>query len=266
MSMDITLRRERPEDYRVVEELTREAFWGKTRPDCDEHLLAHRMRAVPAFVPELDWVAEAGGQIVGNILYTLSKIVTEDGAAYETLSFGPLSVLPAWQNRGVGGALLTHTIAEAKRLGYRAILFFGHPDYYPRYGFRRASEFHVTTSTGDSFDAFMAMPLFDGALDGITGRYYEDPVFEISEEDALAFDKTFPPKERRDPPSAALLLEALPPEAADALREHKIAHLGDMGRYSQRETGRWNGMDAAALETVRAVMRISGYRWGEKKK
>ena len=50
-------------------------------------------------------------------------------------------------------------IEEAKRLGYRAIVFFGHPDYYPRVGFRRAEEFGITTASGKNIDALMAMPL-----------------------------------------------------------------------------------------------------------
>ena len=74
--MDVTIRLEQPNDYRIVEELTREAFWGMNHPDCDEPLLEHRMRKISAFVPELDFVAEANGKIVGNIMYYMSKIIT----------------------------------------------------------------------------------------------------------------------------------------------------------------------------------------------
>lgn len=71
--MTFHLRLEQPTDYRTVEELTREAFWGFTRPTCDEHLLAHKLRQIPAFVPELDYVAEVHGKIVGNVMYSKAK-------------------------------------------------------------------------------------------------------------------------------------------------------------------------------------------------
>ena len=108
------------------------------RPSCDEHLLVHKLRKIPAFVPELDFVAEVEGKIVGNIMYSRAKVVDETGAEHEVLTFGPISVLPEYQGKGIGKALLERTIAEARRLGYRAIVFYGHPDYYPRVGFRRA--------------------------------------------------------------------------------------------------------------------------------
>ncbi len=71
--LNIKLRLEKPADYRVVEELTREAFWGLHRPKCDEHLLVHKLRDIPAFIPELDYVAEIDGQIVGNIMYSRAR-------------------------------------------------------------------------------------------------------------------------------------------------------------------------------------------------
>ena len=73
--LSLILRQETPSDYHAVEELTREAFWGFTHPTCDEHYLAHLLRNVPAFVPELDYVAEAGGRLVGNVMYSKAKVV-----------------------------------------------------------------------------------------------------------------------------------------------------------------------------------------------
>lgn len=72
-------------------------------------------------------MAEVDGRLVGHIIYTKSRIEDVSGKTYETLTFGPLSVLPGYQNTGVGKALMLHTFAEASRLGYRAILIFGHP-------------------------------------------------------------------------------------------------------------------------------------------
>jgi len=106
--MDLTFRLEVPGDYYTVEELTREAFWGfrGERLICDEHLLVHKLRFADAFVPELDYIVETGGKIVGHIIYTKSRIESEDGKKHETLTFGPLSVLPEYQNKGIGKALM----------------------------------------------------------------------------------------------------------------------------------------------------------------
>jgi predicted N-acetyltransferase YhbS len=261
--MNIYLRLEQPQDHRVVEEMTREAFWGMNHPDCDEHLLAHKLRGIPAFVPELDYVAEVDGKIVGNIMYSKGKIVDPEGQEYEVLNFGPLSVLPEYQNCGVGKALMRHTIAKAKRLGYRAILFFGHPDYYPRFGFKRAQMYNITTSDGKNIDAFMAMPLYDSALYGITGCYYEDPVFNLDEEEKTEFDKSFPYKEKQVLESADVLLAKLTPPACKFFHDKKIMLLCNLCRYSEQEVAEWTGIDKMALETIRVTMKEYGYLWGE---
>lgn len=262
--MNIHLRLEQPQDYRIVEELTREAFWGMNHPDCDENLLVHKLRFVSAFVPELDYVAVVDGKIVGNVMFSKGKIIDAQGREHIVINFGPLSVLPEYQNRGIGKALMMHTISEAKRLGYRAIVFFGHPDYYTRFGFKRAKEFNITTSNGDNFDAFMAMPLYDGALDGIAGRYYEDPVFEIGEDEKVEFDKGFPYKEKCMLVSVEVLLRKLSSIARTALQEHGIIFLCDLRRYSEREVGSWNGIDKISLEIIKATMKENGYLWGER--
>ena len=264
---NITLRRERPEDYRAVEELTREAFWRNSRHICDEHLLVNRLRKVLAFVPELDYVAEMDGRLVGHIIYTKSRIEDDAGKTYETLTFGPLSVLPAYQNMGVGKVLMLHTFDEARRLGYRAILIFGHPDYYPRVGFRRASEFGITTAEGRSFDPFMVLPLYDGALDGIQGRYFIDPVYDnLDQKDVLEFEKSFPPKERFTPIPISALLSRLEPDAQRAIDGLGCQYLDSMSAKSEQEVSALLGIDRKAVNTIRNVMLEHGYRWGEERK
>jgi predicted N-acetyltransferase YhbS len=262
--MNITLRLEQPQDYFIVEKLIREAFWGINHPDCDEHLLAHKLRFVSAFVPELDYVAEVDGKIVGNVIFSKSKIVDIEGREYITLNFGPLSVLPKYKNCGVGKALMKYTISEAKRLEYRAILFFGHPDYYTRFGFKRAKEFNITTSGGDNFDAFMAMPLYDGALDGIVGRYYEDPVFELDENEKVEFDKNFSHKDKCVLASAEALFAKLPTATRSVLQEHKITLLCNLRRYSEREVGAWKGINKISLKIIKTTMNENGYLWGQR--
>lgn len=182
-----------------MESLTRDAFWSWEKAHgCDEHYLAHLLRGRDSFVPELDFVAvHEDGRIIGNIMYTKGKIVAEDGSEHEMLLFGPISVLPEFQKMGIGAALIEHTKAIAKELGYRAIIIFGHPSYYPRLGFQEASVFHIQTDKGKNFPAFMALELYPGALDGIRGRFFYDPVYDdLPEENVRSFDATFPAKSR----------------------------------------------------------------------
>ena len=269
-TMNMTFRLETPSDYHAVEEISREAFWQFWEDDrtiCDEHLLVHKLRKVKAFVPDLDFVAEIDGKLVGHIIYTKSRIEADDGKNYETLTFGPLSVLPEYQSKGVGKALMQHTFAEAKRLGYRAVLIFGNPDYYPRVGFRRAAEFGLTTSDGSSFDAFMVYTLYDGALDGIRGKYHIDPIYDqLNEKDAFEFDKRFPPKAPHISTPLEVLLERLEPEAAKAIQSLGYHTFDVLKSLSEREIATLPGMDAKALEVIHAMMRERGFIWGEDKR
>jgi predicted N-acetyltransferase YhbS len=200
----LKIRLETPADRYTVEALTREAFWKFWETDgrviCDEHLLVHRLRFAPSVVQELNLVAEWDGKIVGHIIYSKSKVMNHSGCEHEVLTFGPLSVLPEVQKRGIGQALMRHSLVEAKRLGYRAVVIYGHPEYYPRVGFKRAAGFGITDADGKTFDYIMALPLYDGALDGISGKHYIDPAyFALTQEDALEFDKRFPYKEPHIP-------------------------------------------------------------------
>jgi predicted N-acetyltransferase YhbS len=198
--MDLILRPETAEDHYAVEALTREAFWKFWETDgrviCDEHLLVHRLRKAPVFIPELNIAAVLDGKIAGHIIYAKSKVAGETGTETETITFGPLSVLPEHQGKGIGQALMRHTFDKARALGYRAVIIYGHPGYYPRVGFKPASDFGITDPDGNTFDHIMALPLYDGALDGVSGRYIIDPVYlSLSQEDVLEFDKRFPYKE-----------------------------------------------------------------------
>lgn len=194
--MEWTLRREEPGDYDEVEHLTRDAFWDVYKPGCDEHLVAHRLRTSPRFVPQLDLVALDGERIVGNIMYSRASIMDDSGGNTEVLVFGPLSVLPDYQGRGIGSLLVRHSLDLAREMGFRAVCIFGHPAYYSRFGFVPAGRFHILPPDGEPIDAFQAIELAPGALEGITGWFAEDPVFSVDPEDLEAFDRHFPPREK----------------------------------------------------------------------
>lgn len=194
--LPIELRPESPADFRAVEELTRNAFWNHHAPGCDEHYLAHILRESSDFVPELDYVAVHAGKVVGNIMYTRAKIVLDRGGEREILCFGPLAVDPAFQGRGVGGALIERTKTLARELGYKAILIFGDPEYYSRFGFVPAERYGVGTSWGVYIISLQALELQPGALEDCEGYFEESGDYQIDPEASAAFDKGFPPKEK----------------------------------------------------------------------
>lgn len=185
------IRNERKEDFRTVEELTKKAFWNVNFPGCNEHYIVHVMRNHRDFVPELDFVIEEDNCIIGNIMYTKSKLIDESGNEKEILTFGPLSILPEYQRRGYGKQLLEHSFKKAAELGFDTIVIFGNPENYVSCGFKSCKNYNV----GISKDVFpvplLVKELKINALQGENWIYKESDVFNIKEEDAAEFDKDF---------------------------------------------------------------------------
>lgn len=194
--MEIKLRTEQPADYRETENVTREAFWNHFSPGCNEHYLLHVMRDNPAFVPELDLVAEYDGRIVGNVVCMKGVIQGDDGVKYEVLSLGPISVLPEYQRKGIGGRLIGRTRELAREMGFRAVLLCGDPDYYLYQGFVPAELLGIRTADDMYAMALHVCELYEGALSGVRGRYVEDSAYEVDEAAAEVFDREFPAKEK----------------------------------------------------------------------
>lgn len=194
----IKVRLEEERDYRIVEEVTKEAFSYPERIKrskigcCLEHYIVHSLREKDG-INELSFVAEIDGKIVGHIIYSKAYILQLDNTKVNVLSFGPLSVLPEYQKQGVGTVLMKHSIECAKKLGYGAILFFGRPKYYPRFGFVDAKKFKVTDSEGNNYPAFMAMELQIDYLKNKTGKFYEAPIYndDLNRKQAKIFDEQF---------------------------------------------------------------------------
>lgn len=200
--MQYTFRPATPADFRASEELTRKAFTGLelptgprfTDPDgppCDEHMLLHILRDSEFYIPELDMVAEDESGLVGHIVYSKSRVVRDDGVSRPTITFGPLSVHPQRQRQGIGAALVRHSMDTARELGYNGIVIFGHPAYYPRFGFDNAARFGITTAEGENFDAFMACPLAPGSLDKVKGKFVLEEIFHIPPDELREFDRQF---------------------------------------------------------------------------
>ena len=193
--MNITLRPEAEQDHRTVEELTREAFWNVHLPGCEEHLLVRHLRNAAEFVQALDFVAICDNVITGNIMYAESKII-DSNTAHTVLTFGPVSVLPQYQNRGIGTALIEHTQKLAAGLGYRAIIIYGDPEYYKRFGFRASKEFRITNGEGKYPAALLALELYPGALADIQGKFDEGKAYHIDPQELEEFEKGFAKKEK----------------------------------------------------------------------
>ena len=120
--MSLTLRHEAPADRRAVETLVREAFWNVYKPGCDEHYYLHLLRQSPAFRPELTFVCEADGVLAGQIACASSSIELEAGGYLDTVTFGPLAVLPSFQGKGLARALVRSPALRPLRLLVRRAL------------------------------------------------------------------------------------------------------------------------------------------------
>lgn len=197
--MDINVRLEEEKDYRRVEEITRAAFGYPDRIKrgqigCPyEHWMVHELRHRDGIMA-LSLVAELeNGIIVGHIICS-NAVVKKENRTLPVLNFGPLSVLPEYQCQGVGKALVWAMIDQAKRLDYGAILFFGRPEYYPRFGFKEAVLYEISDSEGYNYPAFMAMELKEGYLNNVRGgKYFESDIYndELNRETVRDFDREF---------------------------------------------------------------------------
>jgi putative acetyltransferase len=196
--ISLTIRNEQKEDYTTVEQLVREAFWNLYVPGCNEHFVLHNLRKSKDFVAELDFVAENEGWIVGQIAYSRGIIKGKGTEDEQVIGFGPLSVLPAFQRRGIGSALITHTIALARDMGYPAICIYGDPRYYSRFGFRCAERYEIKTADDKFAVALQVLELKQGALSNVAGRFIESAAFTVDETEFAQYDTAFPSKEKKE--------------------------------------------------------------------
>ena len=198
----ITIRNETESDFREVEVLTRKAFWNVNVPGCDEHYLAHVLRDHEDFIPELDLVAETeDGKIVGNVMYTKAKLVEESGTELSILTFGPISVHPDYQRRGISRKLLEFSFDRAIEMGYKVIVIFGNPDNYVSRGFKSCKKYNVCTADGSYPAAMLVKELVPGTLNGTKRVYRESPACEFEKADAEKFDEQFEPMKKEFCPS-----------------------------------------------------------------
>ncbi len=201
---NLTIRLETKKDYRAVEELVREAFWNIYKPGADEHYYVHQMRNHPDFIPELAFVLEKEGEIIGNIMYTKAWLEDEKGNRKEILSFGPLCVAPEYQRQKLGKILIEHSFDVARKMGYDVNINFGNPGNYVSRGFVSCKKKNVSYIVDGNFPtALLVCELVPNVLDGRKWMYIPSTAADCCEDVAAveAFDATFPPKEKAWMPS-----------------------------------------------------------------
>ena len=197
----LNIRNERETDYKIVEDITRKAFYNVYVPGCMEHYLVHIMRGHEDFIPELDFVIELDGQIVGNIMYTKAKLTDEGGTEKEIVTFGPVSILPKYQRKGYGKMLIEHSLKRAAELGYEAVVIMGSPANYVGSGFQCCRKYNVCVEKEKYPAAMLVKELKPGALDGKLWFYSDSPVMNVDEREAQAFDDGLEKMEKKWMPS-----------------------------------------------------------------
>ena len=197
----LNIRNEKESDYKIVEEITRKAFYNMYVPGCYEHYLVHIMRGHEDFIPELDLVIELDGRVIGNIMYTKAKLTDENGTEKEILTFGPVSILPEYQRNGYGKMLIEHSLKRAAGLGYDAVVIFGSPANYVSCGFQCCKKYNVCVEKDRYPAAMLVKELKPDALDGRVWYYSDSPVMNIDEQEAQAFDDGLEKMEKKWMPS-----------------------------------------------------------------
>ena len=187
-----SIRVEEERDSSTVESLVRQAFWNVYRPGCTEHYVLHHLRNCPDFIPELAFVMEADGKIIGQNVFVKAQITKSNGTAFPILTMGPICIANEYKRKGYGKILLDYSLEKAKALGYGAVCFEGNIDFYGKSGFDVVSKFGIKyhgLPEGMAADFFLCKELKSGYLDGITGVYATPEPYFVAEENPEDFEK-----------------------------------------------------------------------------
>lgn len=162
MSADYRIRPAVAEDAAALRQLLLAAFEGLGEADLVDALQASDAELVSLVAETTD------GQLIGQILF--SSVSLTGGSHQQSLTcLAPMAVRPDWQRLGVGGGLVAAGLAACREAGFAGVFVLGHPGYYPRFGFEQASRFGVACEFPVPDEAWMAQPLIDDGLDGLSG-------------------------------------------------------------------------------------------------
>lgn len=197
------IRLERKEERREVENLVREAFWNVYRPGCLEHYVLNRLRNHPDFIPELNFVLEKDGKIIGQNVFVRALIQADDGRKIPIATMGPICIVPELKRHGYGKILLDSTLEQAKKFGIQAVCIEGDIAFYGKSGFDYASKFGIRyhgLPEGAEAPFFLCRELTPGYLNAVTGEYATPEAYLVDEREAEAFDAGFPDKKKEKLP------------------------------------------------------------------
>ncbi len=166
--MSITLRQELEHDYSSTEQVVERAFRTASHTNHAEQFLVARLRKSDAFIPELSLVAELDGAIVGHVMFT-RLVIRDDQTEHASLAMAPVSVLPEHQGQGIGSQMIMTGLEKARQMGFTSVIVLGHKDYYPRFGFRPASQWGIRAPFPVSDASYMALELQPQGLQGVSG-------------------------------------------------------------------------------------------------
>ena len=205
--MNIIIRNETKDDYKKSENLTREAFWNVYRPGCTEHFVLNKFRESKNYIPELSFVMEKDGKMIGHVMYAHSHIKSYDGKTIPIMTFGPISIAPEYKGQGYGTRLLRYSMQKAKEMGGKALAITGNIDFYGKSGFILASEKGIRYADAEPNDRvvpyFLIKELEDGFLDNISGTYSDPEEYFAAEkypEEFEKYDSQFPPQNKETLP------------------------------------------------------------------
>lgn len=168
--MTLIIREECETDHTAIQTINDEAFGSDV-----ESRLIQALRADGSALISL--VAEDKGRVVGHIVF--SPVTMEPSSTVKIAGLGPMSVTPQLQRSGIGSQLVKRGLDICQERGYEAAVVLGHPDYYPKFGFKPASTFRIKSTYNVPDDVFMAMELREGALQTVQGTAHYHKAFAL---------------------------------------------------------------------------------------
>ena len=181
----ITIRPEEHKDYKNIVSLILRSFREGTNysDGTDIIALVEEIRDSENYIPELSFVAELDGEIVGHFLFSHFPLSpTEKGghgkeADSEIVMLAPVSVHADHFRQGIGSTMLKLGIEKVKEAGYKGITVEGNYKFYNKVGFRTSSEFGIFPTSGYPMTeprCMMCQETYNGSLDGIHGYVVYD--------------------------------------------------------------------------------------------
>ena len=197
---DYIIRLEKVEDYKETENLVRNCFWNQFRNGCVEHFVLKNLRNDPDFIPQLDFVMEKDGQIIGQIIFVKATIVKDDGGVLPVATFGPICIHKQYQRRGYGKILLDFALEKAVDMGIGAVLIAGNIKFYSHSGFTYAREYNIRyhgLPEGASDNFFLCKELKKDYLKNVSGEYATPDGYFVADQQPDKFreyERSFPIK------------------------------------------------------------------------